>query len=102
MIQDEGWVYDFSVARTGVEYGVVSKEWFDRVNAMLLAHEAAQPKPLRTQLQERADYARDNAGRLFPSLTRRDDRWYDRDGDVVVFTPYGYRKEKEVENDLER
>jgi len=61
------------------------------------------PPPTQTEvMQMQADYNRDNAAERYPQLTHnpRTQTWVDEDQDPVVFTPYGYRKEKEVQNEL--
>jgi len=50
-------------------------------------------------MRGRAEYNREHAAELWPGdlfYVANRDYWYDVDGDVVVFTPYGYRKEKDM------
>lgn len=87
----------------GERFVLVPMTWYARVNAMLEALEVANARPDDPRiLQAKADDNRNHAAERFPDLKRVDHpagftRWYDDDGDEVVFTPHGYRKERDVQ-----
>lgn len=76
-------------------------EWVVWVTHWINAQVAeANPPSLYEGMQAAADYNRDHAGEKFGEQLRYDpfrNEWVTREDDEpVIFTPYGWRKEKEV------
>lgn len=89
----------------GTVFVAVPLEWVQGVTAMCnrYALEHAEPPTQTELLQAAADQMRDSWRERFPQLSENvHGVVVDQDGDGVIFTPYGYRKEREVHDEAQR
>lgn len=93
------------VGEDGTQFVAVPAEWVQYVTDVIARIPAPVPHPgsMEVLMAKTAEIKALADTGHFNGIARDDNGvWRDTDGDEIIFTPYGYRKEKEVQDELER